>query len=365
MSATRHLLLAVSALFLCLASLSSQAHAQDAPTLRVDPFWPKPLPNNWILGQIAGVAVDEADNIWIVQRPHTLTDDERGATLDPPRSRCCIPAPPVIVFDQEGNVVKFWGGPGDGYEWPANAHGIQIDPDGNVWIGGNAETDGMALKFTQDGEFLMQIGNSGPVSGSADTTRLGRPANFAFDDAANEVYIADGYGNHRVIVFDADTGDFKRLWGAYGNTPSDAEMPTFMPDSPQFANPVHCVRIAEDGLVYVCDRSNNRLQVFTKQGEFVRQFVYDEATRGSGSVWDIDFLTGEGQPYIVMVDGTNNEMRVVRRDDGTVTGTFGRAGRYAGEFHWVHNIAVDSHGNAYTTEVDNGKRVQRFLNAAQ
>jgi DNA-binding beta-propeller fold protein YncE len=361
MSATRHGMLFVTALLLCLASLHTTAMAGEAPVLRVDPFWPKPLPNDWLLGQVAGVAVDADDNVWIVQRPHTLTEDERGATLDPPRSRCCVPAPAVIAFDQEGNVVQSWGGPGDGYEWPANAHGIQIDPDGNVWIGGNAETDGMALKFTPEGRFLLQIGSSGPVSGSADTTRLGRPANFAFDPEANEVYVADGYGNHRVIVFDTDTGAFKRLWGAYGNTPSDEEMPNYNPDSPQFANPVHCVRISKDGLVYVCDRSNNRLQVFTKQGEFVRQFVFDEATRGSGSVWDIDFLTGPGQQYLLLVDGTNNEMHVVHREDGAVMGTTGRSGRYAGEFHWVHNVAVDSMGNAYTTEVDNGKRVQRFI----
>ena len=345
--------------------ISSAPAAAEGPEFAVAPNWPKPLPNNWILGQVAGVAVDALDNVWIVQRPGSLTEDEKGAALNPPRSKCCIPAPPVIAFTPDGSVLRAWGGAGAGYEWPANEHGIRIDAAGNVWIGGNGMTDGMALKFYPNGRFLLQIGRSGPMTGSADTTRLGRPADFAIDNQRNELYVADGYGNHRVIVFDTNTGAYKRHWGAYGKPPSDAMLPTFDPASPQFANPVHCIKLSADGFVYVCDRTNNRFQVFRTDGTFVREHVYERATRGSGAVWDMALWPDRGQSYIVMVDGTNNEMRVVRRSDGTIVNTFGRSGRAAGEFHWVHNVAIDSRGNVYTTEVDNGKRIQKWIpNAA-
>lgn len=346
----------------------------EGPEFVVDASWPKPLPNNWILGQVAGIAVDDQDHVWVLHRPRTLTEDERGATLTPPRSKCCIPAPPVIEFDREGNVVNSWGGPGTGYEWPSNEHGLQIDHNGNVWLGGNGAgtaddegrtgedtSDGMVLKFTRDGAFLLQIGRAGSLQGSTVTDQLGRAANLAFDAAANEVYIADGYANHRIIVFDADSGAFKRMWGAYGNVPSDEELPLYTLDSPQFANPVHCVRVSNDGLIYVCDRSNNRVQIFTTDGTFVRQFVFEPDTRGSGSVWDMDLWPDDNQTYLIIVDGTNNEMRVVRRADGVVLNIFGRSGRNAGQFHWVHNIAIDSEGNVFTTEVDNGKRVQKWM----
>jgi hypothetical protein len=356
-----------------LLAASGLAAAADPPRFQVDPFWPKPLPNNWILGQVAGVAVDAQDNVWIIQRPRTLTKDEKGATLDPPLSKCCVPAPPVIEFDPKGTVIRAWGGPGPGFEWPANEHGIFIDYKGNVWLGGNDPKDGMALKFTQDGKFLLQIGHAGPSLGSNNPTQLGRPADFWVDQAANEVYIADGYGNHRVIVFDADSGAYKRHWGAYGKPPAQEPipMPAFDPAAPssydpkappsaQFGNPVHCVKIAKDGLVYVCDRSNDRIQVFHKDGSFVREWVYLRNTLGSGSVWDLYLWPDREQTYFLNADGGNNEVRIVRRSDGVVVGQFGRSGRYAGQFHWVHNIAIDSHGNVFTTEVDNAKRVQRF-----
>ena len=332
----------------------------EGPEFRVVPDWPKRLPNNWILGQVAGVATDAQDNVWIVQRPQTLTDDEKGAVLTPPRSKCCAPAPSVIAFNAAGDVIKSWGGAGAGYQWPQNEHGIRFDGAGNLWIGGNGMNDGQALKFTPEGRFLLQIGSSGPGTGSADTTRLGRPADFAIEPMANELYVADGYGNHRVIVFDNATGAYKRHWGAYGRPPNDAMVPLYNPAAAQFANPVHCVKVARDGLVYVCDRSNNRVQVFRRDGTFVREFVYEPTTQGSGSVWDMVLWPDANQTYLIMVDGTNNEMRVVRRSNGVVVGTFGHPGRYAGDFHWVHNIAVDSRGNIYTTEVDNGKRVQKW-----
>jgi DNA-binding beta-propeller fold protein YncE len=331
------------------------------PRYAVDAAWPKPLPNGWILGQVAGIAVASDDTIWMIHRPASLTEDERGATLTPRRSKCCTAAPPVLQFDRQGNLLRSWGGKGAGYDWPANEHGIYVDPKGDVWVGGNANTDHMLIKFTPDGRFLMQIGKPGVSKGSNDREQLGRPAHMELDAAANELYVADGYGNRRVIVFDAATGAYKRHWGAYGNPPDDTKIADYNPTSPQFANPVHCVRLTRDELVYVCDRMNNRLQVFKKDGTFVRQFVYEPDTRGSGSVWDLIPSEDPGQRYLLMADGTNNEVRIVVRESGEVIGSFGRPGRQAGDFHWVHNIAIDSQGSVYTSEVDTGKRAQRFV----
>jgi DNA-binding beta-propeller fold protein YncE len=345
-------------------ALAAPAAAADAPTYQVDAAWPKALPNNWIMGQAAGVAVDADDHVWVIQRPRTLTDDERAASFNPPRTKCCVPAPPVLEFDQAGNVLRSWGGPGQGYDWPENEHGIYIDGKGFVWIAGNGLNDGQVLKFTRDGRFVMQIGRAGPQTNSADTSRLGRPANMAVDLAANEVYVADGYQNHRVIVFDSETGAFKRMWGAYGRPPTDAKLPAFNPDaapSEQFGNPVHCVKLARDGLVYVCDRVNNRIQVFRHDGSFVREFFVEQRTLADGSVWDLDLFPDENETFLANADGSNNEVRILDRASGAVLGSFGRNGRNAGEFHWVHNLAIDSHGNIFTTEVDTGKRAQRFL----
>src|SRR5689334_663058 len=343
------------------------AFAGDAPRFQVDASWPKPLPNNWIMGQAAGVAVDAQDHIWVIQRPRTLTDDEKAASFIPPRTKCCVAAPPVIEFDQEGNVLRAWGGPGQGYDWFENEHGINIDYKGFVWLGGNGNNDGQVLKFTQDGKFVLQIGKPGPPTGSADTTRLGRPADTEVDPETNEVYIADGYGNHRVIVFDADTGAYKRHWGAYGKPPNDAKQPPYNPAGPapqQFANPVHCVKISKDGLVYICDRTNDRIQVFRKDGTFVKEFIIEKNTLRAGSVWDLDFWIDPKQTYLLNADGMNNEVRTLRRETGEIVGAFGRNGRNAGEFHWVHNLAIDSKGNIYTTEVDTGKRAQKFRHLA-
>ncbi len=344
---------------------AATASAADPPRFQVDPFWPKPLPNNWILGQVSGVAVDAQDHVWIIQRPGSLTTDEKGAALNPPLSKCCVPAPPVIEFDPAGAVVQAWGGPGDGYDWPSNEHGIYIDPKGFVWIAGNGEKDGMILKFTRAGKFVMQIGHAGSSKGSNDTTQLGRPADTWLDPEANEIYVADGYGNHRIIVFDADTGAYKRHWGAYGNKPTDEKLPPYdpkAPPSPQFANPVHCVKLSKDGLVYVCDRTNDRIQVFRKDGTFVAEYFYLKQTLFAGSVWDIYLWPDRQQTFLFNTDGSNNEVRTILRSDGEVLGAFGRSGRNAGEFHWVHNLAVDSKGNMFTTEVDTGKRVQKFRN---
>jgi DNA-binding beta-propeller fold protein YncE len=344
--------------------ISTSLYAADAPPkFQVDPAWPKPLPNNWIMGQVAGVAVDPDDHVWVVQRPRSLTDDEKAATLNPPRSKCCAPAPPVMEFDQEGNLLRSWGGKGDGYDWPQNEHGIFVDHKGFVWLAGNGENDGQILKFTRDGKFVMQIGKQAPQTNSLDTTRLGRPATMVVDRATNELYVADGYFNHRVIVFDADTGAFKRLWGAYGKAPTDEKVPAFSPaaaPSQQLSN-VHCVRLSSDGLVYVCDRTNNRIQVFRKDGTFVKEMFVEKATLGAGAIWDLEVWPDQNETFLLNADGANNEVRILSRDGGSTVASFGRNGRMAGDFHWIHYLAVDSRGNVFTTEVDTGKRAQKFL----
>src|SRR6185436_5095252 len=255
-----------------------QGELVNAPAFEVDPLWPKPLPNHWLLGMTIGVWVDEQDHVWIIHRSSaTLNANERGAEVDPPTGECCRGAPPVLVFDQAGNLVRHWGGPGQGYEWPQSNHGIFVDYKGNVWIGGNGEKDAHILKFTKDGKFLLQVGRFGNNKGSNDLENFGRVAKIFVDAKTNEAFVADGYGNRRVAVLDADTGKMKRYWGAYGNRPQDGPLAPFNPDAPpsqQFRNPVHCSDVSNDGFVYVCDRQANRLQVFTKDGKFVKEQWY-------------------------------------------------------------------------------------------
>ena len=344
------------------------------PRYQVDPFWPRELPNAWIMSQVGGMAVDSNDHVWVAQRPGKNTDDEVAASLDPPRAMSSYPAPPVIEFDTAGNVIQSWGGPGTGFDWPTKEDGIFVDRNGFVWIAGNGTNDRHVLKFTRKGEFVMQIGH--PSDDPPDSNRpdiLGQPAAFDIDYEAREIYIADGYLNRRVIVFDSETGEYKRLWGAYGNKPDDAPTGPYDPKAPreqQFRNPVHGVRISNDGKVYVCDRANNRLQVFTKQGHFLHEFLVAPETLGPyidairpqcGSVWDMIFSLDEGQKYLLVADGSNNVIWTLRRSDGKVLGSTGHPGRNAGQFHWLHHFAMDSRGNIYTGEVDTGKRVQRFL----
>ena len=274
-----------------------------------------------------------------------------------------MPAPSVVEFDQAGNVLRSWGAAGAGYDFPKREHGIYVDADDNVWIAGNHEQDHQILKFTADGRFLLQIGQAGKTGGSNDTRLLGKPAHMEVDAVAGELYVADGYGNRRVIVFDAATGAYKRHWGAYGERPSDEKTSYDPARSPsrQFGTPVHCVRLARDGLVYVCDRENNRIQVFRKDGGFVKELFLERSTRLIGSVWDAVLSNDAEQRFLYVADGANNEVHVIERDSGREVSVFGRNGRMAGQFHWVHNIAIDSRSNLYTAEVDTGKRVQRFV----
>jgi DNA-binding beta-propeller fold protein YncE len=349
---------------LALAAICSPVFADDGvPQFQVEPLWPKPLPHNWILGQVSGIAVDRHDRIWVVHRPSTLNERERAAEQNPPTAKCCVAAPPVLLFDQSGNMLRAWGGPGQGYQWPESEHGIFADANDFIWLAGNGKKDGQLLKFTMEGRFVLQIGKAGEGHDSNATDRLGSPADVAVDVAAKEVFAADGYANRRVVVFDSETGAYKRHWGAYGKPPSDEKMPSYDPAKPaaqQFGNPVHCIRIGKDDLVYVCDRTNNRLQIFRKDGTFVSEHVYEKATRGTGSVYDLVFSPDKEQRYIYMIDGMNGEVRVVDRASKETLSRFGRPGRQVGMFTALHNIAVDRQGNIYTAEVNTGQRVQKF-----
>ena len=347
---------------ICLANMA----AAEAPQYKVEPFWPQPLPDTWILGQVAGIAVDNDDNVWIVHRPSSLVDDEKGAQKDPPATRCCKAPPPVLQFSPDGKLLRSWGGAGTGYEWPQNEHGIHVDKEGNVWVAGNGKDDHQILKFTPDGKFLQQIGKSGSTGGSKSTSQLGRPAHMVTDDAAAELYVADGYLNRRVIVFDMKTGAYKRYFGAYGTKETtDDKLPPYTPVaitelSKSFSNPVHCVRLSRDGLVYVCDRANDRIQVFKKDGTFVKEFQVEPQTLQNGAVWDLVLSEDAAQRYIFVADGANMAIMTLERETGKKLSSFGRPGRMAGEFKWVHNMAIDSKGNLYTAEVGHGRRAQKF-----
>jgi len=362
-----------------------QAAGVQAPMFEVDPMWPKPLPNHWVIGHTIGVSADAQDHIWIIHRGAALEPKEVYANTNPPSADCCVTAPPVLEFDQAGNLIGHWGGPGEGYDWPDSNHGITVDYKGNVWIGGNGRGrapgappptpgqppapsgyyhDNMILKFTQDGKFLMQIGKPGQSKGSNDTDNLKGPAKLFIDKKTNELIVADGYGNHSVIVYDAETGKYKRHWGAYGHKPDDTPLGRYNPNDPpaqQFRNPVHCAELSNDGLLYVCDRPNDRIQVFKPDGTFVKEQILYKNTLGDGSVWDIAFSKDPQQKYIFLADGANEEIHILQRDTLEVLTSFGDGGRQPGQFYAVHSIAADSKGNIYTTETYRGQRVQKFV----
>jgi DNA-binding beta-propeller fold protein YncE len=375
-----------------LSARKAVAHASTvrAPRFEVDPLWPKPLPNHWVMGMTIGVTVDAQDHIWIINRPRTNDPRELHAQLDPPAAECCASAPPVLEFDQAGNLLRHWGGPGEGYDWPSSLHGITIDYKGNVWLAGAGRgtppgqgrtgpppplaegqtdltgywNDNMVLKFTMDGKFLMQIGKPNHTKGSNDVENLRLPAKTFIDPKTDELYVADGYGNHRVIVYDAETGKYKRHFGAYGHVPDDINLGPYKPDAPlaqQFRNPVHCAMLSHDNLLYVCDRSNDRLQVFHPDGTFVKEKIIAKNTLGDGSVWDLAFSADPQQRFIYICDGENEKVYILDRDSLDVLTSFGDGGRQPGEFYGVHSIASDLKGNIYTTETYQGHRVQKFL----
>lgn len=367
--------------------IAQRRTSAQAPRFEVDPFWPKPLPNHWVLGSVTGVTVDAHDHIWITHRgADSLGNNEKGATLKPPTG-CCVPAPQVLEFDQAGNLLSHWGGPGEGFDWPQSTGGIAVDHKGNVWIAaaGQPETavrpgaapapggarpaaaprpqDAHVIKFSGSGQFLLQIGHAGKGEPSDSKIGLNRPAGVTVDAAANEIYIADGFANHRVAVFDAETGSYKRHWGAYGDKPDDADLGPYDPNAApaKQLRTVSGVAVSTDGLVYVCDRQNDRIQVFRKDGKFVKEAFVSKTTTGDGSVWGIAFSADPQQRFIYVADGHDKKVWVLRRDALDVVTSFGDGGRMPGQFYGVGSIAVDSKGNVYTGETYEGKRVQKFL----
>ena len=345
-----------------LAVSAARTQSPGVPVFEVDAAWPKSLPNNWTFGEFSGVAVDSHDHIWINQRPRTLADDEKYLLATPPIGDCCRPGPSIMEFDQAGNFVQGWGGPGQGYEWPENEHGVYVDDQDNVWVGGNGPKDNHILKFTKTGKFILQIGRLGQSKGSSDTANLNRPSKMFVNSKTNEVFVSDGYGNRRVVVFDATTGAYKRHWGAYGNKPDDAAPRTIVADGPgpQQFNLVHGLWLSRDDLVYVADRINNRVQAFTADGKLLREGFIARASLGNGVAYDVALSADPPQRIVYVPDGTNNHIWILDRATLRLLGNFGRQGRYAGQFHHSHSIAVDSRGNIYVAETQ-GKRVQRFL----
>jgi DNA-binding beta-propeller fold protein YncE len=422
------------------------------PSFVIDPSWPQPLLNHWLLGQIGGLYVDRHDHVWVYNRPRSLTNEEAGlegaapgarnergqavnslgqVRADGPIADCCKAAPSVLEFDSEGKLLRAWGGPSDpgfigakckaeaGCIWPNSEHGIYVDHQDNVWIAGNAAApgpastgglgkspwitngeggDGFVLKFDMDGNFKMRIGgtprgpNSNDTNGGINgTPLLYRPADMTVDPANNRLYIADGYGNRRILIVDAETGKYIGHFGAYGNNPVDDEAGAaagpWMKDYSSgnrkpafFRTPVHCVKLANDGRIYVCDRGNDRIQVFDRNDPalgrpcsnpdgapgkcgFVTEQLISEHTNTSipGTAVSMSFSSDKAQSCLYVGDNSNMTVYILNRGNSQELGRLGRSGRMAGEFHWLHQVSVDSKGNLYTAEVDTGKRIQKFL----
>jgi len=351
------------------------------PTFQVDTSWPH-LPDDIILGQVPGLAVDGEDTVWILQRPNSLSGTEAGLSQDPPLSavECCRAAPHILRFDQDGNLLTAWGGPDHAPEiegetqWPANVHGLYVDDDGNVWIGGNGDGDHVVLNFTGEGEFIRQFGTRGETGGNASESMLGNPADIS--DNGESVLVADGYINKRIVQLGAEDLGFLHTWGAYAEAPDaetregsfDQSQATSTndggadPASRSFGDIVHCVVRGPENTIYVCDRRNNRVQLFeeTEDGiEFVEDIVIAPETGGTRTASDVAF-SPDGT-YVYIADMMNGKVWILLRETHEILGSFGRVGRYPGQFIWLHSVDVDSQGNVYTTEVGTGRRVQRFI----
>ena len=361
-----------------MAAQAGATTARQMPQFQVDPTWPK-IPAKWVLGLVSNVAVDSQDHVWVLQRPDTVKPEQKA-----------MAAPPVLEFDAAGNFVQGWGGPGAGYEWPESEHGISFDQKGNVWLAGSDEKDGQLLKFTKDGKFVMQVGRKGQSKGNADTQNMHGAADVVYYAKTNEIFVADGYFNNRVIVLDADTGRFKRMWGAFGKTPTDppgGKRPAPVPDGPgadQFNN-VHSLRISNDGLVYVTDRANRRVQVFTTDGKYINQVFVSRNVPPStqsgmafgkpisqladsllpgGSALAAAFSADKEQRFIYVADRIREQVAVLDRKSLEILGYFGDGiGPAPGQFYVIHDIAADSKGNLYTAEVNElgNRRAQKFV----
>ena len=335
---------------------TSQAEARNLPMFEVDPSWPK-VPAKWKLGDVSSIAIDAQGNAWVLHRPRTLKPDQAA-----------MAAPPIIVFDPAGNFIKAWGGAGSGYEWVEREHGIHIDYKGFVWLGGNycaglnlpglkPVADDQLLKFTQDGKLLMQIGASNQSKGNADTKNVHRAADIWVHPQTNEAFVADGYGNHRVIIFDADTGAFKRMWGAFANKPVDDDhcenvpQPSFSDDAgPQNFSIVHAIRVANDGTVYVADRENRRVQMFTNDGKFVKQLVKTNTPFAR----NLALSPGPEQQFLYV--GNGKDIVVVDRKTLELVGSIQGQGMVGGG----HQIATDAKGNLYVAATGNGMQKLTF-----
>jgi len=359
---------------------AGQSGGREVPRFRVDASWPK-MPSKWVLGLVSGIAVDADDHVWVLHRPRTVKPEQKG-----------MAAPAVLEFDAAGNFIQAWGGPGQGYEWPDTEHGISVDSRGNVWIGGSGNKDHQVLKFTKTGKFELQIGRAGQSKGNSDTANLNGPADVFLYVKTNELFVADGYGNRRVIVFDANTGAFKRMWSAYGNVPADPKPgeARFSEEEqgpgPQQFNGVHAVRVSNDDLVYVCDRDNQRVQVFTLGGKYVAQVfisrgkmapsqatgtafgrplkeIEDEILQDPSAASRTAFSPDPQQRFLYVIDRRHQRVLILDRKTLDILGSFGGGvGSAPGQFYILHDIATDSKGNIYTAEVNNAgnRRAQKF-----
>ncbi len=339
---------------------------------RVDPDWPQlPLPHKWLVGDVAGVNIDRHGNIWIINRPEGLRPVDVQAGGNPPTAKCCVAAPPVIEFTPDGKVLRSWGGPAQVPDWFNSEHAIYPDDDDNIWIVGAGKGDGQLMKFSMDGELLLRVGRKGAVAKGDDTTTLNLPTDIYVDTKRQEVYVSDGYGNHRVIVFDSVTGAFKRQWTAFGKTvdPDYLSGPEEigsrgLEDEHEIFTTVHCVTMIEDE-VHVCDRTNKRIQVFKPDGSFVREIWFNkDLAGGAGSTWDAAPVPGHPD-RILVVDGVNSEFAVLNRFTGEVLSSYLSKGRYNGQMHWPHQVAIDGEGRVYVAEVGGSARFQRFIPTQQ
>ena len=337
-----------------------EAAGPSYPTFELDPGWPA-LPNDWITGEVSSVSVDRRDHVWVLHRPLTVPEADRDNA-----------APPVLEFDDTGAFVNAWGGPDEGFDWPWNEHGLFVDHDGHVWIGGNNPTgrtppaearDDMLLKFTNTGELLLQIGGRDVNGGNLDTASVRRSAEMFVHEPTNEVFVADGYGNRRVIVFDADTGEFKRMWAAFGGEPSDTEPEADpdAPDGPPWFGTVHGIEVSNDGLVYVADRNNSRIQIFDLDGNYQRQVFVNQFEGRSLTVAGLAFSPDPEQTYVYVADQANLHVHVLDRQTLETLDSWGELGTEPGDFDALHHLAVDSKGNLYTAEAQRNHRAQRFL----